>query len=393
MAPINQIFSVLSSKFVNSAAFAEAISLSLVSEIPVIFYGRGGYGKTEMVLEVFKLLGSKWGMLECTPETTASDIYGGAVAKTFKNKNSNEEITKASYHIDNSLLMHDCYFLEEMLDASFNALSALKSLITLKGSTIDGKFYESKCKALVAATNINPTDLMESLPDTHQNSYEALLQRFLLVNHEWTSHEASDYSRLLKFEPEETKVSFSLSDVMQLRKDSKEVIFNKDIRQLLSQLAAKSAENGYVVSPRNIMWTKKLLQSNCIIRNDIEVTEEDLQVLSYISAFDFSVVSDLDQEIKRQKEFQEATNKLQDFQNRLDKGWQYWSSCVKNKHFTALTLHKEGTKLEQELTNSGSYPDGLEQKYKTLKQAISEFCVKMKKYADDSFISYSDLSL
>lgn len=391
MTAINQISQVLCSKFVNSASFAEAISLSLVSDIPVIFYGKGGYGKTEMVLEVFKLLGSKWSMLECTPETTASDIYGGAVAKTIKTDNG--EITKASYHIDNSLLMHDCYFLEEMLDASFNALSALKSLITLKGSNIDGKFYESNCKALVAATNINPTDLLESLPDTHQNSYEALLQRFLLVKHEWQSHESNDYFSLLDFEPEHNKVNFSLADVLKLRKDSKEVIFNKDIKQLLAQLAAKSAENGHIVSPRNLMWAKKLLQSNAIIRDDIEVSEKDMEVLSYINAFDFSVISDLEQEIKRQKAFKEASEKLNEYQVRLDKGWQYWNACCKNKHFTALTLHKEGIKLESELTNSGKYPDGLEQKYKTLKQDIEEFCKKMKKYADDSFVSYSDLAL
>lgn len=392
MSAINQISSVLASKFVNSANFAEAISLSLVSDIPVIFHGKGGYGKTEMILEVFKLISSNWGMLECTPETSASDIYGGAVAKTTKHDNC--EITKASVNIEESLLNKECFFLEEMLDASFNALAALKSLITLKGSTLDGKFHESQCKALVAATNINPSELLESLPDTHQNSYEALLQRFLLVNHEWTSHDSSDYFDLLDFEYDNSsKPKFSMSDVLQLRKDCKEVIFNKDIKKLLSQLASKSSENGKVVSPRNLMWAKKLLQSNAIIRGDVEVSEKDMEVLSYINAFDVSVISDLEQEMQKLKAYKLAEDKLNSYQVRLEKGYSYWNNCSKNKHFAALTLSKEGTKLEQELNNSGKYPDGLEQKYKQLKENINEFVKSMKNNAESTALSYSELSL
>ena len=371
MASITQISNVLSAKFVNTQNFAEAISLSMISGIPVIFWGRGGYGKTEMVLEIFKLLNSDWGMLECSPETTGSDILGGAVAKTTRQGNT--EITQASYNTANSLIKHECFFLEEMLDASFNGLSALKSMITLKGAYIDGHFVESKCQVLVGATNINPTDLLESLEELHKNSYEALLQRFLIVQHEWQDHSISSYSDLLSFSQSTTDSKLSLDDVLALRKETYSISFSKDIIQILSSLAAKSTENGNVISPRNLMWAKRLLQANAVIRGNDSVDEKDFSILSYVNAFDPSLISGLSEEIKQQKMLQEAENKLADFSQKIANGRKYWKLAEGNKHNIALTLVKEALKLETEFTNSGKYPDSLETQYKLIKGEISDF--------------------
>jgi len=382
MASITQIASVLSAKFVNTSEFAEAISLSLISGIPIIFHGKGGYGKTEMTLEIFRLLNSNWGMLECSPETTSSDIFGGAVAKTTKQGNT--EITQASYNLNNSLIKHECFFLEEMLDASFNALAVLKSLITLKGANVDGQFVESKCKVLVGATNINPTDLFESLGDVQKNSYEALLQRFLIVQHEWQDHSQQDYFDLLTFGQSNADSKLTLAEVLEMRKECTNISFSKDIAQILSQLASKSTENGNGVSPRNLMWTKKLMQANSVIRGNDSVDEKDFEVLRYINAFDQSLIGGLAEEIKQQKLVKDAENKLADFSQKIANGRKYWKLAEGNKHNIALTLIREALKLETEFTNSGKYPDSLESQYKLIKGEISDFIKIMKNHASDN---------
>ena len=139
--------SVLSAAgFINTSIFANSMELALVSGIPIMYYGKGGYGKTEMIKAVFDHIDGSSAMLECDPETTASLIKGGAIARTTKT--DKEDITLAHYNVGASILRNHSFFYEEMLDASFNALSVLKAIITNKQLTLNGEVVDSINKLL-----------------------------------------------------------------------------------------------------------------------------------------------------------------------------------------------------------------------------------------------------
>jgi MoxR-like ATPase len=254
--------SVLSAAgFINTSIFANSMELALVSGIPIMYYGKGGYGKTEMIKEVFNHIDGSSAMLECDPETTASLIKGGAIARTTKT--DKEDITLAHYNVGASILRNHAFFYEEMLDASFQALSVLKAIITNKQLTLNGEVVDSINKLLVAATNVNPYDRIDQLPPSEANSYDAFLQRFIIVRHEWDTHDNSDYNRLLRASVVENKDTskISIAKIDESRSSREEVKLDKELQGILCSLAEKSANEGRIISPRMFKWTIRMIKS------------------------------------------------------------------------------------------------------------------------------------
>jgi MoxR-like ATPase len=180
--------------FVGVDKFADTFLLSVLAGIPIIYHGEGGYGKSEMLISALSLFNGRFGMLECDPETTSAAIKGGAIARTINQENGS--LTEAYYNVANSLLQYDYFMLEEILDASFNALSFLKAVITGKKIHINGDPIDNVCKILVCATNVDPTSVTSTVRENQRNSYAAFLQRFMIVEHGWESHNSDDYVAL-----------------------------------------------------------------------------------------------------------------------------------------------------------------------------------------------------
>jgi MoxR-like ATPase len=312
--------SVLSAAgFINTSIFANSMELALVSGIPIMYYGKGGYGKTEMIKKVFNHIDGSSAMLECDPETTASLIKGGAIARTTKT--DKEDITLAHYNVGASILRNHAFFYEEMLDASFQALSVLKAIITNKQLTLNGEVVDSINKLLVAATNVNPYDRIEQLPPSEANSYDAFLQRFIIVRHEWDTHDNSDYNRLLRASVVENKDTskISIAKIDESRSSREEVKLDKELQGILCSLAEKSANEGRIISPRMFKWTIRMIKSQAQLSDKSTATIEQLNVLNYLPSWDQSLLSNLEEEIQQQKIYNEANTNLKTLQDNYDR--------------------------------------------------------------------------
>jgi MoxR-like ATPase len=312
--------SVLSAAgFINTSIFANSMELALVSGIPIMYYGKGGYGKTEMIKEVFNHIDGSSAMLECDPETTASLIKGGAIARTTKT--DKEDITLAHYNVGASILRNHAFFYEEMLDASFQALSVLKAIITNKQLTLNGEVVDSINKLLVAATNVNPYDRIDQLPPSEANSYDAFLQRFIIVRHEWDSHDNSDYNRLLRASVVENKDTskISIAQIDESRYSREEVKLDKELQGILCSLAEKSGNEGRIISPRLFKWTIRMIKSQAFLSDKSVATIEQLNVLNYLPSWDQSLLSNLEEEIQQQKIYNEAKSSLDTFKDNFDR--------------------------------------------------------------------------
>lgn len=305
--------------FINTDTFANVMELAIVSGIPIMIYGKGGYGKTEMIKEVFNHIDGSSAMLECDPETTASLIKGGAIARTTKT--DKEDITLAHYNVGASILRNHAFFYEEMLDASFQALSVLKAIITNKQLTLNGEVVDSINKLLVAATNVNPYDRIEQLPPSEANSYDAFLQRFIIVRHEWDTHDNSDYNRLLRASVVENKDTskISIAQIDESRSYREEVKLDKELQGILCSLAEKSANEGRIISPRMFKWTIRMIKSQAQLSDKSTATIEQLNVLNYLPSWDQSLLSNLEEEIQQQKIYNEANTNLKTLQDNYDR--------------------------------------------------------------------------
>ena len=311
--------SVLSAAgFINTSIFANSMELALVSGIPIMYYGKGGYGKTEMIKEVFNHIDGSSAMLECDPETTASLIKGGAIARTTKT--DKEDITLAHYNVGASILRNHAFFYEEMLDASFQALSVLKAIITNKQLTLNGEVVDSINKLLVAATNVNPYDRIDQLPPSEANSYDAFLQRFIIVRHEWDTHDSNDYTRLLRANSDKKDVSkITIAQIDDARNYREGVKLDRELQGILCSLAEKSANEGRIISPRMFKWTIRMIKSQAQLSDKSTATIEQLNVLNYLPSWDQSLLSNLEEEIQQQKIYNEAKSSLDTFKDNFDR--------------------------------------------------------------------------
>jgi MoxR-like ATPase len=353
--------SVLSAAgFINTSIFANSMELALVSGIPIMYYGKGGYGKTEMIKAVFDHIDGSSAMLECDPETTASLIKGGAIARTTKT--DKEDITLAHYNVGASILRNHAFFYEEMLDASFQALSVLKAIITNKQLTLNGEVVDSINKLLVAATNVNPYDRIDQLPPSEANSYDAFLQRFIIVRHEWDTHDNSDYNRLLRSSVVENKDTskITIAQIDESRSYREEVKLDKELQGILCSLAEKSGNEGRIISPRMFKWTIKMIKSQAYLSDKSVATIEQLNVLNYLPSWDQSLLSNLEEEIQQQKLYNEANTNLKTLQDNYDRANKKVEEYkTKNDIVKLLALVNVFQLMEEDINKVSNIPNSL----------------------------------
>jgi MoxR-like ATPase len=349
--------------FVNVDKFADTFMLSVLADIPIIYHGEGGYGKSEMLVSALSLFNGRFGMLECDPETTSAAIKGGAIARTVNQ--SDGSLTEAYYNVANSLLQYDYFILEEVLDASFNALSFLKAVITGKKIHINGNPIINNCKILVCATNVDPTSVTSTVRENQRNSYAAFLQRFMIVEHGWESHESDDYVSLYPSVNELPVIQYELTDIDRWRNDVKLVEFNMDLWQLLAKLAEDSGDSGSVVSPRAFQWTVRLIKSAALLRGSNVVERCDFRVIDYLSywSVDWDEVDEAIEEIELR---QVSNEQLDNFSSRLVIARRMFATTVES-YYNYCVCHASIAKLYDEFLTTVKSTDDTEDKYNELK--------------------------
>lgn len=134
----------------------------------VIFYGKGGYGKSEMTSEYIELAtGVKPFVVNINQSTAPADLFGGMNLPDLQNGN-------LSYNIQNSFMAHPIVIFEEGLEARPKVLSALKHVITSGQFTLPGMAqpYKIKTIGIIIVTNVDTAEFNDS-DDT-----KAFIERF-----------------------------------------------------------------------------------------------------------------------------------------------------------------------------------------------------------------------
>lgn len=170
-----------------------------------IFYGKGGFGKSEMAKAVFDSYGikppnfNKDGSLSedsldadkhlfvkaLSSGTQIEDLLGGIDMPLMQKEG------KIEYLLENSFMNYPFVILEEALDCPPAILTALKDILT-EGSYRGGnQYFESKVQCIMILTNRTPQEYAEDA------SIAALMERFPLgCEVGWSSMELKDYRKL-----------------------------------------------------------------------------------------------------------------------------------------------------------------------------------------------------
>lgn len=134
-----------------------------------IFWGPGGYGKSEMGYQFIKeATGQEPFVVNLNQATTAAEMYGGVDIEKFAAGQGIE------YLIGKSFMEHEWVIFEEGLEPRARVLSALKHILTsgVFAPAGSGAPINIKTKGILIVTNIDTADFKQSL-DT-----QAFLERF-----------------------------------------------------------------------------------------------------------------------------------------------------------------------------------------------------------------------
>ena len=153
----------------------------------VILYGRGGFGKSEMVSAFFEYIQAcvedvgfdkpTVGLLDAGKCST-SKLWGGYHP---------EQLPNEYYRLEHSWISYDYFIFEELFDAYLAALQTMKQTMTSKRYTSPFQDMAVRNQFLVCLTNMSPAEVLAKLDPSDQNTIQALMDRFpLQLLHEWS---------------------------------------------------------------------------------------------------------------------------------------------------------------------------------------------------------------
>lgn len=190
----------------------------------IIFFGKGGYGKS-VAAEMFGNFLLENDFISTTPYVlafgqgmTEERLLGGLDIKKF------QEEGEIIYLLKNAFVSSEFVIFEELWDAFPSVLLILKDILTSGYVRIGNESFKIKTKMIVACTNRGREEVVSD------NSTEALMQRFLFEKEiGWTTHTSAEYTQALM-------------------KAVKNV--NNDAAKAVGHICGKVAAEDYIPSPR-----------------------------------------------------------------------------------------------------------------------------------------------
>lgn len=164
------IHKVLSKKFINTSEISDVLKNAMKNSMNLIIYGIGGFGKSEMVTELFS--GPEFKDMvfvkSLSEATTEEDLFGGINVKKLSDTGVVE------YNCENSFANKEIVVFEEIFDANPRVLAALKDTLTAKEIRNGNQRFPMKTKVIIGLTNRTYEEVIQD------DSTEALTQRFPL---------------------------------------------------------------------------------------------------------------------------------------------------------------------------------------------------------------------
>ena len=341
------------SGFIKCDTVAEIISLGLQLRKPVLLYGRGGHGKSEICREIFKALAKseeEWFIQSCGEGMTEAMLYGGLDLDAL----SRPEGKAMQYYPERSFLNYKYALLEEFNDAPPAVLLSLKNTITAGQLDNGYQTFEMKTLLLIGATNKNPMEICEMGP-----TYEALMDRFpLQARVEWSSYRREDFLELFN--------RVEKGDMVPVQ-----------MRSLLAQLISDAHDKGQWISPRTAIVCLNLLKASAALHKRNEVNEDDFFAIRHIPGTE-QILEDLTVNLDRIKRVAIAQTQLSACDKELTevvaKMTQYeQNKAIKNRDKANMFLQLSAalTKVDQKLRDL-SLPDNLVRQKDGLREMIDE---------------------
>ena len=164
----NKIYEELNSDFINVSGISDVMKNAISNDMNIILYGRGGFGKSEMMGKLFNRpeLRDRVFIQSLSEATTEEDLFGGIRMKKFMDTGEKE------YLVENSFANSEIVIFEEIFDAPARVLAALKDTLTSKEIRNGNQRFPIKTKIIIGLTNKTYDEIIED------DSTEALTQRF-----------------------------------------------------------------------------------------------------------------------------------------------------------------------------------------------------------------------
>ena len=216
----------LGSRFIHCKEIIQVLTHAFLQPCNVLLWGPGGHGKSDMVMTALRALGydDREIFLQSFGEGMSEDrLWGGPnIAKLDE---------YLEYDTDRSFLPYEVVVLEEILDASSQALLPLKDVLTRRLFMNADQAVPLKSKVIIACTNKDPRQFAKD-----SDAVKALLERFpLQLEVRWPSYEQKDYEALFAKTHPDAK-----SDRRKLNRIYAHVLANLN----------DDRESGFQVSPR-----------------------------------------------------------------------------------------------------------------------------------------------
>lgn len=252
---------ILNEDFILMNETAMALSAALKMEQNIIFCGRGGYGKSEMIKKLFsnELLKEKVFIKSLNESTAEEDLFGGVKMKEFT------ETGEMLYKTDSSFINYEIAVFEEMLDADISVLSALKDALSSKEVRNGVQREKLKTKIVIGLTNKRPEDVVSN------NSTEALIQRFPIIQ-EMEYPITKDVVALMILRSMKNPEIITLEDILknEILTPSK-ILTPRKIMQIIKFIDSQIEITGGLtmvadISAAKITETKKVLKENLNVR-------------------------------------------------------------------------------------------------------------------------------
>ena len=179
----------LKSRFIHCDEIVQVLTHGFFQPCNVLLWGPGGHGKSEMVMTALRSLGYDENeiYLQSFGEGMSEDrLWGGPnIAKLD---------VCLEYDTQRSFLPYEVVVLEEILDASSQALLPLKDVLTRRTFMNGSQPVPLKSRVIIACTNKDPRQFAKD-----SDAVKALLERFpLQLEVRWPSYEQADYDLLFR---------------------------------------------------------------------------------------------------------------------------------------------------------------------------------------------------
>lgn len=254
-----KILAILDEQFIDCEDVARVLALALATELPVLIWGPGGHGKSEMIQAALNGLGHNFFPLSFGEGMSEAKLFG-----ELNMRKLNEEGI-IEYYAENSFLNHEYVVFEEIFDAPAVVLMALKDCLTAKALRNGPQQFKMKTKVIVGLTNKDPKDVADFGP-----AAQALVERFSLqLNLKWETYSAADYNRLFE------KVSPRVCGTPM-----------NGFSKVLAEILAKATAEGNFVSPRTAVRALMICQAAAKLRGGNQIEKADLIDLRFLPGLD-----------------------------------------------------------------------------------------------------------